>query len=408
MQWKLNGIWIAVACLIGTSNLLSNPRSYEDFQLTDEEESDLVFDEDAAFNERFVVDSESSGVSRSQMKSAGSACHAAPLMGDPTCGGWGVFLTADALVWKLKNDGFAYTIKNDEPATNSLFPYPNRNAEVKHLDFDWSWGYRIGAGYHCFSKKWDLELQGTYYQQETHARTKADGCQELFATWMAPTSLQGNRFSPYSVCLEAKAKQRIYYSVLDLDLGRHCQISRFFSLRPHGGVRSAWIDQKVHVHYINFPGVQSNPASGWEQVKVGLKNDFWGWGLRAGLDSAWILWKSWSIFCNAACSLLWGNYGLSNKEVDFPKQKPPILNAHFKNSYHTLRSNFECALGVRWDWLFAKDRYHFAFSLGWEEIIWFNQNQFNHLNNAVNVVQSFKEHGDLGLSGFTLDVRFDF
>lgn len=341
-------------------------------------------------------------------RSAPAACIAAPLMGDPTCRGIGLFLTGDALAWKVKQDGLAYTIKNDAPINYQLTNnYPNEDAEVKHFDFSWAAGFRAGLGYHFSPKKWDLALDWTWYQQHTHSNTHANDDQGLFAIWMAPTGLGNDRTAPFSLCLKSKAKWNLHYNVLDLDLGRFCRISRFFSIRPHGGIRSAWIHQDYRIKYIDF-AVPGAPASGFERVDVSLENDFWGWGIRAGFDSAWIMWKSWSIFCDAAYSLLWGNFHLSNKEVDVLRSLSPVLNIDLKDDYHSLKSNFECSMGIRWDWMFNHDRCHFAFSLGWEEIIWFNQNQLNHLANADNVVQFFKEHGDLGLSGLTFNVRFDF
>ena len=458
MEWKLKGVSAITAFSICTCGSLLNAQEFEDSDFEShafEEENEyddntLVLIEGSEFDDRdnrgvpadayLVYDEENDdddsdmnqgnqmspsqsntqSMQQKQMQQKSPVRQKAmrpvscpPLAGDPTKNGWGVFVTADALVWKAKEDGLAYTIKNNAPINNnssSVPALPNNNAKVKHFDFGWAGGFRVGMGYHFPKRKWDLGVNWTWYQQKSHAHTGTNANQELFAIWMAPTAVGNNLTTPFAVCTEAKAKWHLHYNVLDLDLGRSCAITRFFSVRPHGGFRSAWIHQKFDIDYINFPGSTTPLRSGMTSVDIGLKNNFWGWGIRTGIDTNWILGGCWSLFGNASYSLLWGNFHVKNGEVDNLVGPPPVaqLQVNLNNFYHTLRANLECAMGLRWDYQSPSERYHLAFSAGWEEQLWFDQNELNHLAQADNVVGFFKEHGDLGFSGLTVNVRFDF
>jgi len=59
-------------------------------------------------------------------------------------------------------------------------------------------------------------------------------------------------------------------------------------------------------------------------------------------------------------------------------------------------------MGLRGEWWFFENRYHFMIQAGWEEQLWINHNNFE----KVNGVQA--NHGDLLLQGLTIKLRFDF
>lgn len=374
---------------------------FEEDAFLDLEVTDAKMESDDTSN---LTPQSSTSSKQATLPSRNTSVSCPPLDGEPIVGGYGIYLTASGLAWKVKEDGLAYVIKNHTPINNgaSQVPYPNHDAQVKHFDFDWAGGFRLGAGGHFAKRRWDLSLDWTWYQQDTHTSAHANGNEELFAVWMSPVAPLNNSFS---TCYRAKASWNMHYNILDLDLGRYCAVSRFFSVRPHLGIRSAWIDQKFDVDYHDFPGIGAQ--LGLDKVAIDLKNNFWGWGIRAGLDTNWTLWRCWSLFGNAAFALLQGNFQLSNKETDYPIGAPVIHQVNLKESYHSVRGNLECAIGVRWDYRFHKDRCHLAVTIGWEELFWFNQNQINQLANA-DFTGLVKAHGDLALTGITANVQFDF
>lgn len=312
--------------------------------------------------------------------------------------GWNVFLTGDFLYWRANVNEIPYALKAPIHDQASFYPV---GGTLKNPDFEWNYGFRIGAGWNTCHDDWDLFAEWTRIHLSAHGHDKSSGTKFLFPTYA--DSIMGA--APVTT---AKEHWHLHLNIIDLELGRECYLGKAFTLRPHAGIRTAWIDQHFNFDY---KGQLTIDPSSFNDVKY--HNDFWGMGLRGGIDSQWELAWGISIFGDFAISLLYGNFSINREN----KLSALFLGTQFAfdktnhDSFHLARAIADLAMGLRWDYMFLKERYHIGLQAGWEEHIFWGQNQlynfmdtialFNHGKTAFN-------NGDLTTQGLTVSVRLDF
>ncbi len=291
------------------------------------------------------------------------------------------WLEGDLLYWQANEDGLSFAMESD--STTSI-----KNGQIIHPDFDWDWGFRLGLGYKIPHDKWDLFFNYTYIQ------SKADGSADATAVFPTMESSFGLPSGYYATKANFNWKSTV--NVADLELGRNCFVSRWLSIRPFMGVRGALIDQTTTVWYQGGTAVPLGDTD-----KCHLTNDFWGVGLRMGFDSLWGLGAGWGIYGNGAASVLSGKFSVKQMEKWVNADEKRVSLTADKDSIVVAA---EMALGVQWDYMFSRDRYHFGMKFGWEFNVFFDQNQMVRVTNS-----SFNPNdGDLAFQGVTLGFRFDF
>ncbi len=269
----------------------------------------------------------------------------------------------------------------------------NRIADghVKHPHFDWNYGVKVGLGYKLPRDKWDLFVNYTYVHGRGHGHAGGSG-EVIFPTWA--TNFAG--IFPF-YANSAKAHWTMNLNMGDLELGRNCFVSSWLTIRPFLGIRGLVIDQDYRVDYA---GGTIAPLG---KDKVDLDADFWGVGIRFGANTLWGLGRGFSIYGNGSASLLSGDFSVKEKEkrtvIDLR-----LLNA--KRHICNVIATADLALGLQWDYMISKDRYHFGVKFGWELDMFFDQNQFFNFGSSPG---SFKtQNDDLSFQGVTLGFRFDF
>ena len=130
--------------------------------------------------------------------------------------------------------------------------------------------------------------------------------------------------------------------------------------------------------------------------------DYWGIGIRTGLDTSWHFNNCFSLVGELAISELWQRFEVERKVihtfVDAETSKVPI---YLCDNFHTIKPVIELFLGLRWEEWFCCDTYHFSLEAGWEEQWWSDQNQFFQFGVET-------RQGDLIIQGLTIKARFDF
>ncbi len=306
--------------------------------------------------------------------------------------GYNLFLVGEFLYWQPEENGLSYAIKTNDP----LFTLPNDKLKFKNLDFDYDIGFRVGAGYNIPHDKWDLYFNWTHYNTHAEGHSRAHGTNGLFPTW---SGLNPDG-APFFVT-HAKARLRLNLNMIDAELGREYYVGKWVTLRPSMAIRTGFIDQHYHIIYspITLPGA----VTGTDDIR--LKNQYWGVGPKAGIDSQWTLGAGFSIYGAAAFSLLFGEFEIRRNEV-FENLPLPTLKAH--HDFHLVRAIADLAIGIGWDFMLAHDQYHFGIRAGYEQHLYFGQNLldrvvFNEFNS--NIVSNL---GDLSLQGWTGSLRVDF
>lgn len=316
-------------------------------------------------------------------------CSATPDAGPRVACGINMFLEADYILWTAREDGLAFVRSGINPGGNAA------KGSVHHPNWQWSSGFKAGLGVNLPHDGWDVQGRYTFLHTRTAKKkitANPNVSKEYHPTWSPGSTLNLNSGLLLSL-EEARSHWKLHFNVVDLELGRNFFVSHFLSLRPSFGLKGTWQDQDYQVRYTSAAG---------PLYRLNMDQDFWGVGLRLGLDSSYHLSKYWSFFGNIYFSALWGQFDVHRKD----REKQSISAEDFvlldrTNEFYTLKPVVEACIGFRFDHWFCRNRWHLRLEAGWEEQLWFSQNQFFH---------SFEEsaHGDLSLQGLTLKARLDF
>ena len=294
-----------------------------------------------------------------------------------------LFATGEVLLWKAQQDDLGFAVKSK--STTSI-----QKGKTKDPKFNWNWGFRVGFGYNIPHDNWDLAGSYTQFQTSTHTVDTANGGDALFPTW---------KYDGSGYATEATAHWRLHLQLGDLELGRAIGVAKWLSIRPHIGIRAAWIYQKYDITY---SGGTTVPAGDTDEVS--LRNNFWGIGARFGADSLWGLGKGFSMFTDGAFSLLSGFFHVHQNEH---LENGGTTYINVTSHPNTVVTILDLAMGFQYDTFFSHKKYHLGVKLGYEFNYLFDQNQFMRFisGSPGNFSTS---NGDLSLMGVTLGLRFDF
>ena len=304
-------------------------------------------------------------------------------------GGQNLFVTGDLLFWQASEDGLEFVVDNKHSTTAVI----HGSADGPH--FGWDFGFRVGMGYNLKHDQWDLYLNFTHYHGNAESTKTADAGGALFPLWQSPFMAPDGGYVTH-----AKANWAITMNMADFELGRDFYVGRWLSFRPFLGLKGGTIQEKYHIEYSGGTAVPEG-----DEDQIHMTNHFWGVGVRLGVDSLWNFTKEWGLYGNGALSLLPGQYNIQQKEK-FERTSSPS----FKIQDHiSMTLTFaELSLGLQWDHMFAKDRYHLGMKLGWELNLLFDHNLFMKLVSATAPGIFTQSDGDLSFQGLTFGLRFDF
>ncbi|MBS0652477.1 MAG: hypothetical protein JSR39_03005 [Verrucomicrobia bacterium] len=296
--------------------------------------------------------------------------------------GWNLWVRGDALFWRASEDNLFYAYSGNDLGGS-------RNRDVRTVDFDWEWGFRLGMGYTIPRDRWDLAFYWTRFHTSSHSNVSINYPEEIFINWWVISFL-----NDVGITNSAHGHWKANLDQLDLSLGREFFVGRHLTLRPHAGLRSAWIDQQLTSTFHTTTGSTVSK----------MKNDFWGFGFFGGLDTKWMLSNSWHIFANGDLALLYGNFDIS---VKGKVNNTPLFS--IDDGFHAGRAVADLQAGVCWSHSFHKDRLALTFRAGYEYHLYPNQNQLplpvgnSGFQNTLNPVD-----GDLAYQGLFLSGQMDF
>ncbi len=312
---------------------------------------------------------------------------------------WGIFANVDALLWNAHISDLPLWVDNSG-STRTLV-----DGFAQGLNYNWAWGFRVGLGYAMEHDKWDVYLDWTHFDSHGTRNNSAPGGGAIFPSFILQNILNPG-VTPY-IANSAKAHLDVGVNLVDLELGRAFYVSKWLSLRPSIGLRSAWLDMPLNIRYRPMPGGGMPPTI--SELLMHSYNRFWGFGPRIGLNTQWGLGMGFSLFGDLYGSLL---YGIS-QDPTFGTLIGSDNNASFalgSLNFHQriTTSALDAVLGVRYDRNFYQDRYHFGISIGWENHLFNDVSQFIYQLDDVSIGSIQQNNGNLALQGWTLSVRFDF
>ncbi|MGE0197682.1 MAG: Lpg1974 family pore-forming outer membrane protein [Simkaniaceae bacterium] len=291
---------------------------------------------------------------------------------------WNPFFTADFIYWTVRQDGMFYAVSGG----NAINP---SKGSVYEPDWSWDPGFKIGLGFNLPHDDWDIFAQYTWI--DSHAEdsvSKNPGTTTLLPYWVVNGSV--------IALIDAKARWDISYNDLTLEMARNSYLSQYLKLRVHVGFEAAWIYQDYKATLTDVNNFQN---------RLDLKQDFWGVGLRAGLDTSWQFTKNISFYGDLALATLWGQFDVDRKER---QSQGGLSNTTFNTGAkpHTLEPVIAIQAGLRWETWVDQDRLHFLLQAGWEHQVWILHNE------VIKNLMEPDHGGDLILQGLTIRGRIDF
>lgn len=340
----------------------------------------------------------------------------------------GPILEIDYLLWRTDCEKLNYA--NVINRTTDAAGITTSSTRPQKTDFGVDSGFRVALGY-TFSNQdqWDLMAIYTYFHNSEEDSTDIP----LISTVGIMPLVDANYIqSPYlnqfmgDFLQTASADWRLNYNVADLELGRNFFIGRQLSIRPHWGVRGAWLYQDQTIYYTGYNmlgGTQAAPTlSNLISTQLNNQNDWHGVGLRTGAEMSWGFSKHWALVGSFSAALFYGRFvvrqdaaGVVNNSAG--STVPYLLK--YREGFNAIRPQLDASLGFEVSQFFCSHRYRVAFTAVWEIQEWFEQNVLTQtysfvdtypdstarsvLNNQMNTLD-----GNLGIQGLTLKLRFDF
>ncbi len=308
---------------------------------------------------------------------------------------YNVYLTGDFLWWKAQENGLDYVILTDDP-TQTDTP---ETQTIKHPQFAYDMGFRVGLGYNIPHDSWDLFVEWTRFHTlvSSHTFTKTSWY-GLFTPWSSFEDVSETAFA------HGQSHWKLDVDIIDGEVGRAYYVGKWLSLRPSLGLRTVWIKQHDSMRNDTFLGDII-----WKDT-IHLVNDYSGIGPKASLETTWDLIWGFNLYGSGTLSLLYGEFEIRRHEdVDYysgsllPSQK---RNSH--DDFHLVRAMADLQIGLGWDITFMHDKFHFGIRACWEQMIFFGQNQLNRLGNPNFQGSTISNLGDLSFQGGTLTARIDF
>jgi hypothetical protein len=327
--------------------------------------------------------------------------------------GYDFVVEAAFTYWTAHQDGLAYAFVQDVPPTRTAFIGTQvPSTKVQLPSFQWRPGFKVGIGFAPCFDGWDVFLDYTWFRSNNNKSSVAVvnplGPDVEDAYWLvnAPlirTVVRGT--DTFNLYEQAHAKWGVQLNIFDLELGRNFYISRRVTLRPYTGLKGMWGRQRYNVVFGN-----TNSTIGFTGSTT-MNNRFknWGIGIRSGMDTAWHFAEEFSLLGEFAFTALWEQFKVTRVDqtlTDAPFASHPAgtitTGVNHKMTYYNLKPVIEMFLGFRWETWTCRESFHFAIDAGWEQQIWFAQNQF------LRIEALDSDHGDLGIQGLTVRARMDF
>jgi hypothetical protein len=289
-----------------------------------------------------------------------------------------LYIKADGFLWK------AFVGGSDYAATDSMSGGTVLIGETKRADFRWRWGFRTELGYRLPHDNWDALTNYSWFQDKSDRSAASPSGGVIIPLIPAFSSTAYH---------DAHIRWHLLYQNFDLDLRKAYFLNRHFSVSPFFGLRNTWLNQSYHASYANLDATQT--------IDVLTKQDFWGIGPLAGLNSEWHITNQWWVFGSFIGAVLAADYDICSRVLH-----NETLENKIKADTKRLSPTVQGAMGFGWHMNLNRQRNHIAVRLCYEAQYWWKQNLTLDYSSGYYVVARLGE--DLGFHGFTLDVLFDF
>ncbi len=308
--------------------------------------------------------------------------------------GWGIIVSGDYLYWQASQAGLEYTLKS--PDVNNRF---NKGSlgKISNISPNYQSGFRVGADIELPHDNWDISFAWTSYSNQTHSRRGGGSTFTMTPYWL-------NAGEGITTSGASTAKWNLGFNSYDLDLGCAFLPRQHLSLRPFAGFKAAWIEQDFTVKYHNISSNNTLAPGSAISMRSRNYNHFQGYGMRVGMDTKWLLNYGFSFIGNISGALLASEFYVSQ----FDRNVDHTPRSHTQEYINRITPVVEMFGGLKWETDFDDEGFFLDIHAGWEQQIWFSQNQMNNFPIPNNRGYAIKSQGDLTLSGLTVGATFGF
>ncbi len=305
----------------------------------------------------------------------------------------------DFIYWQASqaNLQFAQTSQDVQHGQSLISDQVSSN---KGINFTYAPGFKFDVGLDLSHDGWDTDLMYTYLGS-TPSATTITVDPELRSLGL----LLGLGSIEYPDVVSGEWS--LYFNAMDWELGRKFFVSPRLTLRPHIGIKGAWNHQSFNVFETEDIAITLRETPSSEAVYQ--RQSFWGVGMRVGLNTEWFFCEGLSLYGNFAFAELYGQFtDLLKDKILGPQalSEFDVLNVALisweSQDIHQMQPVVEIALGLRYELSFGQENcYRFLVQAGWEQQIWWHQNQF------LDTYQGLTG-GDLTLQGLDVKIGFAF
>lgn len=273
------------------------------------------------------------------------------------------------------------------------FLYKNtiKHGHVQDPELVWEWGLRTGVGWNTVVKNWNLIATYTKFHTKPFASmTAPDGM--IMPTWKGSNLKKNSQEGG-----ESLTAWRLHLDLADVEVGKSFEPTEKVTLRPHIGIRGAWIYQRRKPVQINKDEVSQR------KQPLFCSNNCAGLGCRSGLDSLWNVGKGLSFFGDGALSFLTGYYNINQKTRPIQKDFQ-MLDEKNKGTNGIVTG--EVSLGMQYERPVFTQKI-MTLRVGYEVNYIFNQSRW--MDWFSNAKGALSDAGSgMSLQGVSLGIRLDF
>ena len=218
--------------------------------------------------------------------------------GPRVCDGIDLFFTVDFIWWTARQDCMGYALTAPDTTTPSECA-SKAKGHVKHPDFRWKPGFKVGLGANLWHDGWDVYAQYTWLHGGTKKNNDNNNCSDdsttsgsLIPLWtlIGDGTASDDTFATFS---KASSRWDLHFNVIDLEIGRGFFVSRYVTLRPFTGLKITWQRQDNKNVYIG-----ANTAS------IRNRSKTWGVGIRPGINANWHFTREFGLYTDWAITAL--------------------------------------------------------------------------------------------------------
>lgn len=305
----------------------------------------------------------------------------------------GVFFVADFLYWKIRNNSWIFALN---PTYEKLTSPIYTKYDTMRPDYKLEPGLRIGMGYSFSHDTWDIYADWTYTHSKTKSSFVSDDKKILISTFAGSVDIGS-----------LSGKWDLDYHTWDIECGRSFHPGIYFSWRPFIGIRGTYFKQIFHT-YAADPDDDTPTSQQIFPLSVKAHDQFWGVGIRAGLDAKVQFCNYFGLFGKVSGAILYGEVDAPNILTTNIGQAPNLpdnageTHLDIKNKYYESKPTAQIMLGLEGGSGFCNNSKYFGIKAAFEINYWWDQENSHTLGMS-------RDYGTpLEFAGLTISARLEF